>query len=500
MTLASGGEMAAFHFPPGATAWAAGEAQLEIWRSPEGRRLSPYFALLETHVRPDGRSLRSIPPPRRATVLSRLLGWQPRLTDRLTGRRLRCDLLIAGECRRRETEYRLMTRIVHAAAQAGLSVLYLVNGNEEERARIEDCVRTHGLEKQVLIGGLLPSAGSLSARVMEARGRLAAYGDWHALADRLPEGVEISEEAYDAMAGIAAVRLAWQRLRERLEFRTALVRCHFTPLGASIAETEMDRPSTVVTTQHGVICSPTWFPILADRYICFGPSSAGFARQLDADIARQASRETVCAEYLPSGSLYDALPALRPLEQPRTLLVIDQNTRRGSQLLGMQEQNREFAAAIERALERCRKLERVIVRPHPDNPEREGWTHLAERFAGQVEFSRPGSRLEDDLAACSAVAGMFSGAVVTAAACGLPSVFVRREGWYYTGDLECFRDPLFTHPEALPERLDDILASREALQHWSAASRNAAKLYYQDGAECRFDRDWAERALNPRTR
>lgn len=500
MNLAAGSPPGAFHYPPGATAALAARAQMEIWGSPEGRRLYPYFALLETHIHPGDDPPGCLPPPRRARLSAGLLGWQPALKAALEGRKRRYDVLIVGECRYRETEYRLMGKIVCAVAETGRSALYLACGNEEEYARIREAVRSAGLEDRVTLMNLPPPSGSLAARVTGAQGRLAAYEDWHQMAETLPEGLQISEDAYDQMAGIAGVRLAWQRFRETLEFDAAIVRCHFTPLGASIAESELDRPTTVATTQHGVICSPTWFPILADRYICFGPASAAFAKRLDTEIAQRTSRKAVCADYLPSGSLYDALPTLRPQRQPRSLLVIDQNTRRGSQLLGMYEQNREFPDAVERALERCRNLDRVIIRPHPDNKTGEGWQQLLERHPGKVEFSPPGSSLEENLAASSAVAGMFSGAVVTAAACGLPALFVWREGWYYTGDIECFRDPLFTHPDDLPEKVDEVLSSPGALEEWAAAAKEAARQYYQDGGECRFDRQWAERVLAPVSR
>ncbi|BCW97595.1 MAG: hypothetical protein KatS3mg024_0422 [Armatimonadota bacterium] len=500
MNLAAGSPPGAFHYPPGATAALAARAQLELWGSSEGRRLYPYFALLETHIHPVDGTRSCLPPPRRARLLAGLFGWYPSLKAAFAGAKPRCDVLIVGECRYRQTEYRLMSRIVCAVAETGRSVLYLVCGNDEERAHIQESVRCSGREDRVTLMDLPPPTGSLAARVMAAQGRLTAYEDWHKMAEILPGDLELSDEAYDPMAGIAAVRRAWHRLRETLEFETAIVRCHFTPLGASIAESELDRPTTVTTTQHGVICSPTWFPILADRYICFGPASAAFAKRLDTEIAQRTSRKAVCADYLPSGSLYDALPTLRPQRQPRTLLVIDQNTRRGSQLLGMHEQNREFPDAVERALERCRNLDRVIIRPHPDNKTGEGWQQLLERYPGKVEFSPQGSSLENNLAVSSVVAGMFSGAVVTAAACGLPALFVWREGWYYTGDIECFRDPLFTHPDDLPEKVDEVLSSPGALEEWAAAAKEAARQYYQDGGECRFDRQWAERVLAPVSR
>ncbi len=495
MTFAGSEMPGSFAYPPGARAALAARAQMALWASPEGRRLYPYFALLETHIHPGKAASRALPPPRRAGLSARLLGWQPQLAGRVSVRKLRCDVLVVGECRDRETEYRLMARIACSAAEAGHSVLYLVCGNHEEHRRIHEAVRSAGLESRVTVMDLPPAAGSLAASVTCAEGRLAAHKDWQTMGSLLPEDLKISEGAYDAMAGIASVRLAWQRFREKIDFDVAIVRCHFTPLGASIAESEMDRPTTVATTQHGVICSPTWFPILTDRYICFGPASAAFAARLDAEIAERTGREAICADFLPSGSLYDALPPLQPQHQPRTLLVIDQNTRRGSQLLGMQEQNGEFAGAIERALQSCTNLDRVIIRPHPDNKAREGWADLPERYPSRVEFSRPGSSLEENLTASSAVAGMFSGAVVTAAACGLPALFVWREGWYYTGDLECFRDRLFTHPEELPQKLDAILSSPASLSEWSMVAREAARQYYRDGGECPFDREWAERAL-----
>ncbi len=486
-----------FHYPEGATAALAARAQLELWRSAEGRRLFPYFALLETHVRPgEDRGLR-LPRPRRAALAARLPGWLPGWPELPAREKLRRDVLIAGDCRNRETEYRLMSRILLAAVDSGRTVLYLTAGNEEEHRRIRDTVQSAGIQDRVTLVDVLPPDRRPASTVLRARGRLSAFEDWHCLAERLPDGLVFSDEAYDAMAGIATVRLAWRRLRERVEFGTALVRCHFTPLGASVAEAEMDRPATVVTTQHGVICSPTWSPILADRYICFGASSADFARRLDREVAERSSRPALCTDYLPSGSLYDPLPPLHPRTEPRTLLVIDQNTRRGSLLLGMHEQNREFAEAVELALERCRNLDRVLIRPHPDNREMEGWRHLPERHPGRVVFSRPGSKLEDDMAESSVVAGMFSGATVTAAACGLPTVFVWREGWYYTGDLECFRDSLFTHPDRLPGILDDILASPAGIRARAEKSRDAARQYYHEGAECPFDREWAERALAP---
>jgi hypothetical protein len=90
--------------------------------------------------------------------------------------------------------------------------------------------------------------------------------------------------------------------------------------------------------------------------------------------------------------------------------------------------------------------------------------------------------LLQDIARSTLAIGLFSGALTVAAACGVPTVFVWKEGWFYTPDLACFGD-CFADPEEALIRVRDVVTDRSAYARWRGMATAAAEKYYA-GRRC----------------
>jgi hypothetical protein len=72
---------------------------------------------------------------------------------------------------------------------------------------------------------------------------------------------------------------------------------------------------------------------------------------------------------------------------------------------------------------------------------------------------------------------LFSGALTVAAACGVPTVFLWKAGWFYTPDLACFEECFVSSEEAL-HRVWELMTSSTAYAQWQRFAIAGAEGYY----------------------
>jgi hypothetical protein len=152
---------------------------------------------------------------------------------------------------------------------------------------------------------------------------------------------------------------------------------------------------------------------------------------------------------------------------------------------------------VDKILRQVPAVKKVIVRPHPDNRKPEVWLKLAASNPARVELSHPAYSLQFDLSRSSLVLGLFSGALATAAACGIPALFLWQPSWFYTPDLACFAPKLFVSPESVTERIETLLTHESEYMAARNDSLEAAKLYYHERKFCTFEPEFVGQLFSP---
>jgi hypothetical protein len=128
-------------------------------------------------------------------------------------------------------------------------------------------------------------------------------------------------------------------------------------------------------------------------------------------------------------------------------------------------------------------LRRLVIRPHPywSNLDLETCKRLVREHPTRCELSHPAWSLEDDLRRSSVVAGIFSGVLTVASACGLPAVFVQTEQGFTTADLACFTPDQTLLPEDAFREIGKMLSDRQSYAKARSQALRNARGYYANG-------------------
>jgi hypothetical protein len=264
---------------------------------------------------------------------------------------------------------------------------------------------------------------------------------------------------------------------------------------SSIVRTAAARDVPVTTLQQGVVSHTIDVPVHADRYICFGDASARTLRDLDRAISKKIGQSPRRTDYVQAGSLFDPVSVHPPAPEAGRLLVIGQFTDWAVRYYGIDAERTALYHLLRRLLDDVDGLKQMIIRPHPAGGSWEDWSALSNEYPNGVELSSPyANSIAYDIERCTAASGLFSGALVTAAACGRPVFFLSHPESYWTPDLTPFAnqsgsaDPLF-------ERISLLLRSPDAYRTERRQCMHAAHAYYKEGTACSFDDTFFERLL-----
>ncbi len=486
------------YFPPGATAPIGGLAQTAIWSSSAYRDLFPYVVRLlhRFQLEPCSRDIKSWSGASTAYLAAK---FYHSLKERQL-QHWQSDVLIVGECRSQYlSEIRIMTRLVAGILRRGLSVLYLVRFNSQEYQELVTFVHKHNWQEQIQFLDPWETAGPLDKIFRLADSNYRAYRDWCTLQDILPSDIYLPPDSYNTMLSVALTKGAWELLESHLSFSIAIVLNHFQPLSSLVASACIARKLEVVTFQHGVISHPVgYFPVTATRAVCFGSCSRNLLMALDKKLAQAAKKPQFCKDFILAGSLFDEL-RLHPSQQEySSLLVVDQGNLREESFYGMKPAKVALSRVIREVIERAKVLKRVIIRPHPRAQAKDlsNWLTLAEEYPDKIVFSHPALRFEFELSRTSIAIGLFSGGLITAAACGIPTIFLWEPGWFYTPDLACFTDHLFVSPSDAIGRIETLLTNVNDYSEAREAALNSSQYYYFNRQLCTFNDDLVEQLLD----
>ncbi len=483
-----------FHFPLGATATAGAVAQDAIWSSSAYASLYPYLARLVTRVQWKHPSCEDDVAARKAAFAISLVTRPCRAMTRLWKSQYQADVLIVGESNR-PSEIRMMTRLINGLAKRGMTVLYLVSFRSPEYKELATFVQEHVLQKQIrfLDPWQMDSFADKASWYLQSSHQ--AYLDWRAIRSTIPQDVHLSPGSYDTVLAATRTKVAWSFLEPRMRFDVVIVRDRWQPLSAAVAISCISSETMIVAFQHGVVTVP--YPSVAARRVCFGSCSRELLINLEQNLAMTTGRPAFCQDFVLAGSLSDDLKLFPFHQRSSCLLVIDQVASWTGGFFGVSHEFDGLRLAVEEILARSKVPRRVIIRLHPGNRSISHWLDLARDYPDRVEFSHSALDLSFDLSRASVAVGLFSGALATAAACGVPTLFLWEPGWFYTPDLACFADDLFVSREDIVSRVETLLTDTEDYKQTREAALDAARSYYYGLQTCAFDQDFVDRIVRP---
>ena len=376
---------------------------------------------------------------------SPLVAWALRGADeisKLTHRqRIKTDVLFCPmPYFSRKTENSFLTRSLLGLAETGAKILCLLPSSSPLRDELDAQLESAGRSGQVDF--LDPAASSnrieahARARMSKIRGRLAFEKSVSILE---PYRLKPGRAAKAGFEQIAHFVEAWERLAPRLDFDAVVSRCHWHALCSPVCRTARERGKPVITFQQGVIGHTLDIPVTASKYVAFGQSSASFLAQMNRRFFQAVGISEPPVDYVPGGCLYDTITPFPDQFDQQTLLIVDVPMAQDD-FYGTESQCRALLELAEKLLAANLSLRRLIIRPHPfwSNLDFAECQRLIRQNPTRCELSHPAWSLEDDLRRSSVVAGIFSGVLTVASACGLPTIFLETEHGYQTSDLACF--------------------------------------------------------------
>jgi hypothetical protein len=275
---------------------------------------------------------------------------------------------------------------------------------------------------------------------------------------------------------------AWEHLAPHVEFDAVVARCHWNVLCSPVCRTARQRGKQVVTFQQGVIGHTLDAPLTASTYVAFGPASASFMSKLNTRFFQSVGKPVPQVGYVSGGSFFDTVIDLPDQFDQQTLLLVDVPVS-PHDFYGVDAQVEALLQLARKLLEAALPLRRLIIRPHPywNNLDLENCKRLVREFPARCELSHPSWSLEDDLRRSSIVAGIFSGVLTVASACGLPGIFLQTDHGYTTGDLACFSPRQTLFPAGAFSEIASLLTDRRAYAEGRAVALGNAREYYADG-------------------
>lgn len=479
-----------FGFAPGGGAEAFAVAQVALSRHDPS--LSPYLFALQRHVSFEPAASTASSGPRRlfrhAIDAGRILdGW----IARLPRRRLDVDVLLCGVWQwERPAEIRLWETVVNHVLQSGRNAAVLVHGGSESARRLSERHPDEIASGRLRLVDPRGLAGRAADRLDAARAWNQARGDFETARTVLrEEGVHLADEAFETFAWIAARSEEWRLWADRIDFRSALVRCHWLPLGRDVAETGLERGIPTASLQQGVVSHSMDAPLTVHRMGVFGAPSAELLEQLDAEFSHSTGRVRTCTDFLPGGPFLDS-PVSLGSPTPGLVLALDQAQPWALDYYDLHRAQEDLVEALDALLHRAPRA-RIRLRRHPAAAGTTAWHDLFESHPGRIETSAADMPLARDLEDAAAAVTLFSGAGVSALACGRPVYFHTPPGGFASPDLASL-SPLRTEsPGELTDRLAAVLADEDArlgeLEHVSAL----ADTYFGGHGS----NDWLERGV-----
>jgi len=395
------------------------------------------------------------------------------------GQQYEVDVLVCGVWKwQRQQEDRMLSTLIEALSAKGASVLLLIHrGSPLSKLKLPGLTvvdpepRVFHYLRRV---GLSLSKKSAIALFNELRGECKSIG------------YELAESALEELTWYFERRLDWEKLSDSLVFRSALVRCQWLPLACEVVKSAQARACQSAALQQGLISHLIDFPLQTDVMACFGSLSAETYQNTNSVLCDAAEVPIQNTEFVPVGNLIDALEPQDSAFERATVLVLSQANPWASSYYGLDMLDDSLKALVERLS--CEEGVRTLIRLHPGNPSPEPWKGIMNRSAGKCRVSNPWEHsLQDDLNRASVAVGLFSGALLSAAAAGFPICLLTNDDPIIFPELTAFDE--FRIPVSLArEKLIELVRNERAHQvAGKLAALKGAEFFNEHGLDWQAD-------------
>jgi hypothetical protein len=386
----------------------------------------------------------------------------------------------------RRPEIEFLNQILFGLAETDATILCLLPAGAAFRRELELKLADRGRSGQVTLIDPMEPRNRVDARFRAAAAKIRARRALEQTIQILePYGLRPGSGIAENYLYIANLVEAWERMEQYVEFDSVVTRCHWHALCSPVCRTGLRLNKPVITFQQGVITHTLEAPVTASTYVAFGQSSATFLDKMNHSFFKAIGITTPQVRYISGGSLYDNVTRLPDQFEMQSLLVVDVPTPSvQADFYGLRPDCEALLDLVDRLLTESSRLKRVIIRPHPfwNDLNLEACHNLIRSHPCRCELSHPSWPLDFDLQRSSAVLGIFSGVLTISSACGLPTIFLRNEKSYATGDLTCFvRAQTFSSDAAFLE-ITEILSDRKAYSRAREEALRNAREYYANGS------------------
>jgi hypothetical protein len=384
----------------------------------------------------------------------------------------------------RKAENEFFVRALLGLAQTDAKILCLLPTDAPCRNEMDDRLAAAGRSSQVEFLDPTASLNSMDARLLSMASRARSRSALRQTVQILePYGLSPSAEVKANFDHAAHFVEAWERLAPWVEFDAVVARCHWNVLCSPVCRSAQQQGKPVITFQQGVIGHTLDVPVSASKYVAFGQTSASLMAELNARFFQAAGMPVPHVDFVTGGCIFDTVVDLPGQFDRQTLLMVDVHVPT-IDFYGIESQVQALLQLARKLLAADLPLRRLIIRPHPywSDLDLESCKRLIREYPERCELSHPSWSLEDDLRRSSIVAGIFSGVLTVASACGMPSVFLQTERGFVTADLACFSQGQTFQPDAAFSEISKILTDEKAYANARSNALRNAREYYADGA------------------
>lgn len=456
-----------FRYPSGAKAQQFAEAQIHLLkRDPD---LWPYLYAIQKYLMPNssGKSgVRKNSSSRSHTWKNKILSFFKHCFPRPT---IHADVLICGVWRwQRPQEDVLLRSTIFSLLERGKSIVLIIH-RESALIKIQHpklkIVDPHDFPSRIL---KRLTVDPVSGKTNEL---------FSLISDYLEEiGLTLGESAWEELNWILNREFEWSFWKNNITFRAAILRCHWLPLCSAIAQSAHSRGIKIAVFQQGLISHTIDFPLVADTVLCFGDVSAETFQNMDTVFSRESKFESHSPTYLPVGNLIDRLRPQTHAFERKHVLVLSQNNPWAIDYYALAELEKQLFDIVSQLT--CIFGVSTTVRLHPANPDPEKWQSLVRKSKGICAISYPSKHtLSQDIEQASIALGLFSGALVSASAAGLPGLFLRNSDSIELPELQSFASQKVS-PDQAVDLIKDLINSEEAYQLLSEKSRMTGRAFF----------------------
>jgi len=216
---------------------------------------------------------------------------------------------------------------------------------------------------------------------------------------------------------------------------------------------------------------------MARTIICFGTHSSAILEKMDKYLFKCIGKKPYCENYYQDDSFALTINEKILGNNKKNLLFIDQETNYASKFYGISEQFDHIHKILYDLAQELEGEETLTIRIHPSSKGIHFYDSLRAKYPDRIVISK-NKPLKYDLLNSGVVFGLFSGALIEAAASGLATYFIWEENWYISPDFTPFIEILGVKAEGCRNTIIETLRDENNKIQLAHKAENIAKKYF----------------------